>query len=107
VFEAIASGIEPVQSPADLRQSGLLAGSHVCPFAGTQAQQPFEAVVFPLRMYGVAGHYLGLADHLDIVADIGHAGTWVALGAWALTFVAMLTHLGRLFARARRGGAVS
>jgi tellurite resistance protein TehA-like permease len=47
------------------------------------------SVVFPLGMYGVAGHYLGNADHLGIVADIGHGETWVALAAWALAFVAM------------------
>ncbi|MGH3744587.1 MAG: tellurite resistance/C4-dicarboxylate transporter family protein [Mycobacteriales bacterium] len=56
------------------------------------------SVVFPLGMYGVAGHYLGLADHLGIVADIGHDETWVALAAWALTFLAMLVHLLRTLA---------
>lgn len=55
--------------------------------------------VFPLGMYGVAGHYLGLADHLGIVTDIGHDETWVALAAWALTFAAMLAHLGGLLWR--------
>ncbi len=51
------------------------------------------SVVFPLGMYGVAGHYLGLADHLSVVSDIGHDETWVALGAWILTFAAMCRHL--------------
>ena len=51
------------------------------------------SIVFPLGMYGVAAYYLGQADHLPIVAAIGHSEIWVALGAWILTFVAMLVHL--------------
>ncbi|HVV77090.1 MAG TPA: tellurite resistance/C4-dicarboxylate transporter family protein [Mycobacteriales bacterium] len=53
------------------------------------------SVVFPLGMYGVAGHFLGKADNLRIVGDIGHGETWVALAAWALTFAAMCGHLFR------------
>jgi tellurite resistance protein TehA-like permease len=53
------------------------------------------SIVFPLGMYGVAGHYLGTADHLPIVRVIGENETWVALAAWALTFVAMVVHLVR------------
>lgn len=51
------------------------------------------SIVFPLGMYGVAGHYLGQADHLPLVAAIGHNEIWVALAVWLLTFVAMLAHL--------------
>ncbi|WP_441957709.1 tellurite resistance/C4-dicarboxylate transporter family protein [Mycolicibacterium houstonense] len=51
------------------------------------------SVVFPLGMYGVGGHYLGQADRLPIVEHIGYAESWIALAAWALTFVAMLRHL--------------
>jgi tellurite resistance protein TehA-like permease len=51
------------------------------------------SIVFPLGMYGVAGYYLGHADHLPIVSAIGYTETWVALGAWLLTFAAMLIHL--------------
>ncbi len=51
------------------------------------------SIVFPLGMYAVAGHFLGEADHLPIVAAIGDAETWVAAAAWALTFGAMLVHL--------------
>ena len=51
------------------------------------------SIVFPLGMYGVAAYYLGQADHLPIVAAIGHTEIWVALGAWILTFVAMVVHL--------------
>ena len=51
------------------------------------------SIVFPLAMYGVAGHYLGHADHLPIVAAIGHGEIWVALVAWGLTFAALLQHL--------------
>jgi tellurite resistance protein TehA-like permease len=51
------------------------------------------SIVFPLGMYGVAGHYIGSADHLPIVRVIGENETWVALIAWALTFAAMVVHL--------------
>jgi len=51
------------------------------------------SVVFPLGMYGVGSHYLGVADHLPIVKEIGADESWVALAAWILTFVAMLRHL--------------
>ena len=56
-------------------------------------QATLWSIVFPLGMYGVAGHYLGSADHLPIVRVIGENETWVALGAWSLTFIAMLVHL--------------
>jgi hypothetical protein len=46
-------------------------------------------------MYGVAGYYIGAADHLPIVRVIGEDETWVALAAWGLTFVAMLRHVVR------------
>jgi tellurite resistance protein TehA-like permease len=59
------------------------------------------SVVFPLGMYGVASHYLGLADHLSVVSDIGHDETWVALAAWVVIFLAMIAHLIRTL-RARR-----
>lgn len=51
------------------------------------------SIVFPLGMYGVAGHYIGAADHLPIVRVIGENETWVALAAWAMTFGAMSRHL--------------
>jgi len=52
------------------------------------------SIVFPLGMYGVAGHYLGQADQLPIVGLIGDLEIWVALVAWVLTFGAMLAHIG-------------
>ncbi|MCD6638903.1 MAG: tellurite resistance/C4-dicarboxylate transporter family protein [Nocardioides sp.] len=48
------------------------------------------SIIFPLGMYAVAGIYLGQADALPIVGAIGSGWIWLALGAWALTFVAML-----------------
>ncbi len=53
------------------------------------------SIVFPLGMYGVAGHYIGAADRLPIVRLIGENESWFALAVWALTFVAMLVHLVR------------
>lgn len=58
-------------------------------------------VIFPLGMYGVASHSLGEAAHLPIVTAIGAAQAWVALVAWAITFVAMLVCLAQALLRAR------
>ena len=53
------------------------------------------SIVFPLGMYGVAGHYIGRADNLPIVRTIGENETWLALAVWAAVLVAMSTHLVR------------
>lgn len=53
------------------------------------------SIEFPLGMYSVAGQALGDADHLPIVGCIGSAESWIALGAWGITFAAMLYHLAR------------
>ena len=50
------------------------------------------SVVFPLGMYGVAGHQLGVADGLPTLVGFGDLEGWVALAAWALTFLAMVWH---------------
>ncbi|WP_204808704.1 tellurite resistance/C4-dicarboxylate transporter family protein [Mycobacterium riyadhense] len=51
------------------------------------------SVVFPLGMYGVGAHYLGQADQLPIVEEIGDLESWIALAVWTITFLAMLHHL--------------
>lgn len=51
------------------------------------------SVIFPLGMYAVAGIYLGHANKLPIVGYIGKYELWIALGAWLVTFVAMLRHV--------------
>jgi tellurite resistance protein TehA-like permease len=53
------------------------------------------SVIFPLGMYGVGGDYLGQADQLPIVHQIGSVESWFALAAWAATALAMLHHLVR------------
>lgn len=53
------------------------------------------SVIFPLGMYGVAGIYLGAADHLPIVSLIGQMELWVALAAWTVVFVAMCRNIVR------------
>jgi tellurite resistance protein TehA-like permease len=60
------------------------------------------SVVFPLGMYGVGGHYLGVADKLPIVKAIGANESWIALAAWVLVFAAMLRHLVRTLLWPRR-----
>lgn len=47
------------------------------------------SIVFPLGMYAVAGMYLGRADDLPIVAWIGQAWMWIAVGAWLIAFTEM------------------
>lgn len=51
------------------------------------------SIIFPLGMYGVAAHYLGIADNLPIIRVIGEVVSWIALGAWTVVFVAMIAHL--------------
>ncbi|WP_435202789.1 tellurite resistance/C4-dicarboxylate transporter family protein [Janibacter sp. GS2] len=40
------------------------------------------SIVFPLGMYAVAGMYLGRADALPIVEQIGAVWLWLAVAAW-------------------------
>ena len=60
------------------------------------------SIVFPLGMYSVGSQFLGDIDHLPIVHAIGFGESWVALGAWSVTFGAMLVHLWRTVARPSR-----
>jgi tellurite resistance protein TehA-like permease len=60
------------------------------------------SIVFPLGMYGVAGHYIGRADNLPIVRTIGENETWLALAVWAAALIAMLAHLSRTVLRGSR-----
>lgn len=107
--------VEMADAPMVAATRGLIAGSSVLFWAfGTWLIAPLVAagvwrhvihrvplryeatlwsVVFPLGMYGVGSHYLGEADHLPMVADIGYIESWVALAAWVVTFVAMVHHL--------------
>ena len=66
---------------------------HVVHRVSLRYEAPFWSVIFPLGMYGVGSHYLGQADHLPIVYYIGSVQSWIALGAWAITFVLMVHHL--------------
>ncbi len=61
------------------------------------------SMVFPLGMYAVAGIYLGEADRLPLVAQIGSTELWVALAAWAAVAVAMLHHVVRTVVLPARG----
>lgn len=107
--------VEMAEAPMVTATRGLIAGASVVFWAfGTWLIPPLVAagiwkhvvhriplryeatmwnVVFPLGMYGVGADYLGKADHLPIVEYIGADESWVALAAWAITFVAMLHHL--------------
>lgn len=47
------------------------------------------SISFPVGMYAVAGIYLGQADQLPLVGQIGTVVLWVALAVWLTIFVAM------------------
>lgn len=66
---------------------------HVVHHIPLRYEAPWWSVIFPLGMYGVGSHYLGQADHLPIVYYIGSVQSWIALGAWVITFVLMVHHL--------------
>ena len=54
------------------------------------------SIVFPLGMYAAASIYLGRADDLPIVEWIGNAWIFVAIAAWLIAIVGMVsTWLGR------------
>jgi tellurite resistance protein TehA-like permease len=86
VFWAFGSWLIPALAAAGVWR-------HVVHRIPLRYEAPLWSVVFPLGMYGVGGHYLGQADHLPIVQAAGANEGWVALGAWVLTFLAMLAHL--------------
>ncbi len=53
------------------------------------------SMIFPLGMYAVAGIYLGRADQLPVVEWIGSWWLWVAVGAWLIVAVAMVSSMAR------------
>lgn len=73
--------------------------THKIPF---RYEPSWWSLVFPVAMYGVGSHYLGVADHLPIVTGVGDTVIWIAIGVWTVTFVAMLRHLGRMAGAARQ-----
>ncbi|ALG83914.1 tellurite resistance/C4-dicarboxylate transporter family protein [Gordonia phthalatica] len=50
----------------------------------------FWSIVFPLGMYGVGCHQLGMVNKMPILDAVGHVEIWVAVAAWALTFAGFL-----------------
>jgi tellurite resistance protein TehA-like permease len=73
---------------------------HVTHRIAPRYETSWWSIVFPLGMYSAAGHDLGTADHLPLLAAIGDVAGWPALAAWLITFVAMLADLIRQHARA-------
>ena len=52
-------------------------------------QATLWSIAFPVGMYAVAGIYLGQADTLPLVGQIGTVTLWAALGVWLIIFTAM------------------
>lgn len=63
---------------------------HVAHRIPLRYESSWWSIVFPLGMYAVAGMYLGRADSLPIVEQIGAAWLWVAVVAWVLATAAMV-----------------
>lgn len=53
------------------------------------------SMIFPLGMYAVAGIYLGRADLLPVVEWIGSRWLWVAVCAWLIVGLSMVTSIVR------------
>jgi tellurite resistance protein TehA-like permease len=47
------------------------------------------SAAFPLGMYGVASHELGVALNLPWLVTVGRDEAWAALAVWAAVFLAM------------------
>jgi len=107
--------VEMADAPVVLATRGLIAGAavvfwafgswlipalvaagwwrHVVHRVPLRYEATWWSIVFPLAMYGVAAHYLGVADRLPIMAALGRTELWVAFAAWVVTFAAMSAHL--------------
>lgn len=88
VFWGFATWLIPVLTAAGLWR-------HIIHRIPLRYEATLWSIVFPLGMYSVGATYLGQADKLPIVEAIGNGWLWVAFIAWALTFMAMLSHLVR------------
>ncbi|MGH3448425.1 MAG: tellurite resistance/C4-dicarboxylate transporter family protein, partial [Nocardioidaceae bacterium] len=88
MFWALAAWLIPLLTAAMWWRHG----THRVPI---RYESDLWSVIFPLGMFAVASIYLGDADNLPLIGDIGEVELWVAFGAWVLTFVAMLAHLAR------------
>lgn len=60
------------------------------------------SLVFPVGMYGVAGHELGRATQVGWLATLGGVVSWTAVAVWAAVFVGMIAAV-LAWARPTRG----
>ena len=93
VFWAFATWLFPVLVAAGWWR-------HVARKVPLRYEATLWSIIFPLGMYAVASIYLGEADSLPLVLDIGRAELWLAFAAWALVFVGMVRHVTRTVLRA-------
>lgn len=59
------------------------------------------SVVFPIGMYGVASHDLGVALGVSWLVTLGSAEIWAGVAVWLLVFAGMLSSLSRRMGIAR------
>src|SRR5699024_6899704 len=82
----------------DLDDPGIIWHRHLAPLhpqGPVSLRTEFMSLVFPLGMYSAASGYLGQANDLAIIQNIGSSWLWVAVAAWLITFIAMLGSLVR------------
>ena len=66
---------------------------HVRRHARLRYRADLWMIVFPAGMYATATMQLGTAARLPLLRDTGTGAAWLAAGAWALTFTAMIVTL--------------
>jgi len=75
---------------------GLMLWRHLVHRHALRYEPQLWSIVFPLAMYTTGTHRLATALDLPMLAWIPWASFWLALGAWALTSLAMGIQFGRM-----------